>query len=75
MINQTTNGTKCPKCEHDVFEFAEDKPNNSTWVVNYLRCAKCKTFLALTSYANTNVLIEELQKDINKLKTFFKIQS
>ena len=72
---KTNNASKtcCPKCGKDSFEIVEDKPTNSQYVLNYLRCSFCKTFLAEMPYTNTNVMIESLQKDINKIKTTLKI--
>lgn len=55
-----TSGTKCPKCEKSGFEVVEDIPNNSNFRKNYLRCMHCKTFLAMSYFNNTNVLIEKL---------------
>ena len=65
--------TKCPKCEHTSFELVEDTPTGTEWTHLYLRCSKCKTFLQMVPYSNTNVLIDNLQKDITKIKKFLKI--
>lgn len=62
------SGTKCPKCEQKIFELVEDAPTNSKWKYMYLRCTKCKTFLAILPYNNTNVMIEQLHDDVKKLK-------
>ncbi len=65
--------TKCPKCDKTQFELVEDVPTGTTWVHLYLRCSSCKTFLQMVPYDNTNVLLETMQKDINKIKSVLKI--
>jgi transcriptional regulator NrdR family protein len=58
--------TKCPKCEHTHFEFVDDNPTNSSYVLYYLRCSSCKTFLSSFEYLNINTQIEGLKKLINE---------
>jgi len=62
------SGTKCPKCEHKGFELVEDEPANSNWKHMYLRCSSCKSFLGILYMNNTNILIEQLQEDVRKIK-------
>jgi predicted nucleic-acid-binding Zn-ribbon protein len=68
MSYPNSSGTKCPKCEWTSFELLEDTPTGTNFVQIYMRCSKCKTFLQALPYAQTNVLIDTLQKDINKIK-------
>lgn len=68
MAAYNYSGTKCPKCEHTSFEYAEDTPTNAPYAKHYLRCSKCKTFLAMTFINNTNILVEKVQKDIDEIK-------
>jgi len=70
--NNASN-TKCPKCGKDSFEIVEDKPTNSQYVLNYLRCSSCKTFLAEMPVSNTGVLLDTLHKDMDKLKKILKV--
>lgn len=68
MSYPNNSGTKCPKCEWTSFELVEDTPSNTQFVLNYMRCSKCKTFLQTLPYSDTNVLIDKLQNDIDKIK-------
>ena len=68
-----SSGTKCPKCDKTNFELVEDVPTGTQWIHLYLRCSSCKTFLQMVPHDNTNVLIDNLQKDITKIKKFLKI--
>lgn len=73
-MNNYSN-TRCPKCENSLFELAEDAPANSAWKLQYIRCSTCNTFLAALPYNNTNILIEKLQEDIDKIKKTLNIYS
>lgn len=70
-MNNNYSGTTCPHCDATSFELVEDTPLNSNWKYMYLRCAGCKTFLAVLPFHNTNALIENLHKDVKALKGGF----
>ena len=66
------SGTKCPKCESTNFEYVEDKPTNALYIKHYLRCSKCKIFLAnlplIRDYADAiNGIVASLKKIKTKL--------
>lgn len=68
MIPTNYSMTKCSHCEKIGFELVEDTPVNSNWKYMYLRCQHCKTFLAILPWNNTNILIDNIQTDIFKIK-------
>lgn len=73
VYSPNSSGTKCPKCDNTNFELVNDVPTGTKWVLLYLRCSSCKTFMQALPFDNTNTLIESMQDDINKIKLFFKI--
>lgn len=62
------SGTVCPYCDinstpkSDKFEIVQDRPANSTsdYLYYYLRCTKCKRFLAILPADKPDVLIKNL---------------
>lgn len=64
------SNTKCTNssCDSTTFEIVDDQPLGANYSKKYLRCSKCKTFLAWTFKNNTNVLLERLQSDIDDIK-------
>jgi formate dehydrogenase maturation protein FdhE len=63
-----TSRTKCVKCDSSDFELVEDFPSKSAFIMHYIRCYSCKTFLQAIPYFDTNHKIEILQEDIDKIK-------
>lgn len=66
MANQSN--TKCPSCGSTNFEMVTDRPANSKFDLDYLRCSECNTFLALTYTRNVPFDIGSLQQDIDDIK-------
>lgn len=62
------SGTKCPKCESISFELVEDTPTKSNYKYYYLRCSSCRTFLTTEQYLNTNAMLQDIEKDLDKIK-------
>jgi len=62
------SGTKCPKCGHTSFELVRDCPTNSNHDMYYIRCSSfsCHTFLHAIPLADTNYLIEETKKSVER---------
>jgi hypothetical protein len=67
--------TKCPKCEQQGFELVEGRPSGTDNSLVYLRCSHCKTFLQAMYAANTNIMVDNLHKDIKKIKEHLGIIS
>ena len=59
------SGTKCPKCEGNLFEEVTDSPLKSLIMVNFIRCVSCKTALGIREPESAARLIKELAKKIN----------
>ena len=59
------SGTKCPKCENTSFEEVMDSPLKSLIMLNFIRCASCKTAIGIREPESSAILIKELAKKIN----------
>ena len=62
------SATKCPKCDKTNFELVEDFPTGSAWKMIYIRCSSCKTFLQALYMDNVTIQVDNLLKDIKKIK-------
>ena len=61
--------TKCPKCSNTSFELVGDVPTDSSFELTYLRCKSCKTLINSIPFYDTNSILDEIRKGINKLLT------
>ena len=56
-----------------MFEIVEDAPSGAQYKMKYIRCMNCKTFLQAEPFYDTTFLLQKIQEDMDKMKTFFKI--
>ena len=65
MFTENYSGTKCPKCQNTSFEEVTDSPLKSLIMINFIRCASCKTAIGIRESESSASLIKELAKRLN----------
>lgn len=56
--------SKCPKCEHTIFEVKAAEPRGSRYKIMFIQCTSCGTVVGTTDYYNTSALLEKIAKKI-----------
>lgn len=67
-MTANNSGTKCPKCDSTNFELVKDFPTNASWVMQYIRCSVCKSFLQALYVDNVSLQVKNLHEDVRKIK-------
>lgn len=57
--------SKCISCNNTTFETKEAKISGSNFRKYFIQCSKCGGVVGVTSFYNTNTLIEKLAKALN----------
>lgn len=58
------SNSKCPTCQNNLFELAEDAPAGSKFKIQFIRCSSCKTVVGTMDYLHTPTLIKDLAKKL-----------
>ncbi len=57
--------SKCLGCGGTRFEAVVNEPSGSNYKLVFIQCSSCGGVVGITSFTNTNVLIEQLAKKLN----------
>ena len=60
--------SKCPSCDHRMFEMVENEPYKSNFKYMFIQCSKCGSVVGLTEYFNVGKLVKDQQNSIDSLK-------